>query len=65
MDDKNLRLEKEDIKRRSEFEAKAANAHFKPGSIHSGRYVDPYDYQRWEQQRLERKQKKHTLNPYR
>jgi len=44
---------------------KAANHHFRPGSMHQQRYVDPLDYERWEQQRLARKKKRHTLDPYR
>ena len=65
MDDQNLRLRKEDIKRRAEIESKAANQHFKPGAIHWNRYVDPLDYDRWEKSRLARKSKNHTLDPYR
>jgi len=47
------------------IESKAANPHFQPGSIHDHRAIDALDYDRWEQQRLERKAKNHTLNPYR
>lgn len=46
-------------------EEKAANSHFKPGIIHSQRAVDALDYDRWERQRLERKAKNQTLDPYR
>jgi len=65
MDENNLRPSKEDIKRRAEIEKKAANPHFKPGSIHQNRFIDPLDYERWKRQRLERKSQNHTLNPYR
>lgn len=47
------------------IESKAANAHFKPGSTHQNRAIDPLDYDRWERQRQERKSKNHTLDPYR
>ena len=47
------------------IESRAANPHFQPGSIHDHRAIDALDYDRWEQQRLERKAKNHTLNPYR
>jgi hypothetical protein len=46
-------------------ESKAANPHFQPGSIHDKRAIDALDYDRWERQRLERKSKNHTLDPYR
>jgi len=65
MEDKHLRLKKEDIKRRSELESKAGTPHFKPGSFRDGRYIDPLDYDRWEQQRQERKAKNNTIDPYR
>lgn len=65
MDDQELRLKKEDIKRRAEIEGKASNPHFKPGALQQNRYVDPLDYDRWERQRLERKQKRIKLDPHR
>ena len=65
MDDQSLRLKKEDLKRRAEIENKAANNQFKPGSVQWGRYIDPNDYDRWERQRMERKAKNQTLDPYR
>jgi hypothetical protein len=34
-------------------------------SMVQSRYVSPEDFDRWEQQRLERKRKRHTLDPYR
>lgn len=34
-------------------------------SICQGRTVAPDDFERWEQQRLARKSKRYTLNPYR
>jgi hypothetical protein len=56
------RTNHEDIKA---IEQKAANHHFKPGSIHSQRAIDALDYDRWERQRAERKAKNNTLDPYR
>jgi hypothetical protein len=47
------------------IEQKAANASFKPGSIHQGRAVDPLDYDFWLNERAKRKAKNHTLDPYR
>jgi hypothetical protein len=47
------------------IESKAANPYFQPGSIHDKRAIDALDYDRWERQRLERKSKNHTLDPYR
>lgn len=45
--------------------AKAAAHIFRPGNVVNHRTVDPNDYETWERQRLERKRRNHTLNPYR
>lgn len=48
-----------------EVAKRAAAPMFRPGNIIEGRYIDPGDYEKWEQQRLERKRKNHKLDPYR
>lgn len=56
-----LQLHKAD----QEIAAKAAAHIFRPGNMVNHRTVDPHDYDNWEQQRLARKRRNHTLNPYR
>ena len=53
---------KQDI---AEIRKKAADHKLRPGSFCEKRWIDPLDYDRWEQSRINRKKKNHTLDPYR
>ena len=47
------------------FEQQAASPNLKPGRLLKGRWIDPYDYERWQKQREERKKRCCKVDPFR